>query len=973
MKTVFNPDLKARVSFDTNDIVRAINHSDALYYSKENSPKKAAVSYLKDIYKIIDIDSESLQNANQAVSYFDPKKQTLEYRLSEVKSFFDSTTLGYYQTYNNVPIWRTGVTVTLKHGPNRVVHLANNSKYKVSASLPSQKKIDDFKQFIETSNSGEKAGLAANSKNTLTLRSILNPVIDMDDEFLSSVKPKDDRKKRHRTLRYIRGRFYMYQYEKDKRHTGTGDHQKEGETQEIRDHHHHSLPLPDVDKSIKDGAYYLVTEITFSYNHVTWLMLVDVATSSILYLEALSSGVDGLVFVQDPVTVSGDTANGPTANNTTLNPFRTNVVLENLDPPSGGDQSLSGTYAVIQNETDPNVIAPTETSGDDFDYNVRTNDFAAVNAYYHTDRFFQLVEDLGFPVSTYFNNTTFPIVIDHRGLGSAINAHCVGNGLGGIDHCCYALSNASDTTNPMGIAADWKVHLHELGGHGVLYEHVGSANFGFAHSAGDSFAMILSDPESNAPDRFFFLPFEPSIVRRSDRPVSTWAWGGSNDVGGYSSEQILSTTLFRVYQSIGGDSSSLSRRKFAAEMMTYLMLRTISSFTPSTNPSNALDFCNAMMATDLLNWTSRGLFGGAYNKVVRWSFEKQGLFQPVGAPVPVTSEGDPPAVDVYIEDGRNGEYQYQGVHWNCQSIWNNNSATFNTSHEQPILGSTNRTYVKVKNRGTQVATGVNVRAFHCLPGAGLNWPTDFVEMTYTGPAIPNINPNSSEEITVGPFEWTPNINAYGHDCIIVVASAVDDPSNIDHFTVGETISEWRLVPNDNNVAQRNVHPVPGGGGLAGLVAGLQNRRFWAGNPFRVPAEMSLDIKLPGILEQKGWDIGFHGVVDNMFVLQPGEKKELVFDLKTGANFSQGEMEAATDRDIVISVLADGAVIGGMTYHIDPKIKAPINKTDDPCNTKCHGPAQELLKCLNVSDQNIKQVSVKKVSLDIIMDNEDCSC
>ena len=51
------------------------------------------------------------------------------------------------------------------------------------------------------------------------------------------------------------------------------------------------------------------------------------------------------------------------------------------------------------------------------------------------------------------------------------------------------------------------VVLHELGGHGVLYNHVHSANFGFSHSAGDSIAAILADPGTKAPDRFVTFPW----------------------------------------------------------------------------------------------------------------------------------------------------------------------------------------------------------------------------------------------------------------------------------------------------------------------------------------------------------------------------------------------------------------------------------------------------------------------------------
>ena len=704
-------------------------------------------------------------------------------------------------------------------------------------------------------------------------------------------------------------------------------------------------------------------------------MLVDVDSSSVLHLEALSSGVNAEVFVQDPITKSGVGTNTPDQPNGVLNAFKDPVVLPNLDMPVGGTQNLRGTFAEVSDSFSPNITVPTNPTGTDFNYDVRTDNFAAANAYYHTDRFFSLVESLGFVIADYFPNTNFPVIIDHRGhsgTGLTINAHCVGNGTDGIQHCCYMLAHLGDTANPMGIATDWRVHLHELGGHGILYEHVGGANFGFSHSAGDSMAMIVCDPDSNAPDRFFLLPFVPAVARRSDRPVATWAWGGINDAGGYSSEQILSTTLFRVYRSIGGDSPALSRRRFASELMTYLILRTISTFTPATNPATALPFCNAMMATDLLNWTSRGISGGAYNKVVRWSFEKQGLFQPAGAPSPVTTEGAPPAVDVYIEDGRHGEYQFLAAHWNCASIWNNNSTTFNGSHEEPILSETNYAYVKVKNRGTQIATGVTVRAFHTKPGAGLTWPTDFEEMTYTGPAIGTINPNSMQEITVGPFEWSPNINAYGHDCMLVVVSATNDPSNIDNFSLGETIEEWRLVPNDNNIGQRNVNPVPGGDGLNGLVLGLQDKSFWAGNPSRKAALMSVNVELPSLLKKKGWNLRFKGVLKEEFRLKPGEKKELVFDLTTGEDFTKAEVESSLDRNIVVSVLADGALIGGMTYYLDANLKKPINSRGSETKD-CAGHAKQLLKCLNISEQHVKSVKVSKISLDIEMGGDACKC
>ena len=112
---------------------------------------------------------------------------------------------------------------------------------------------------------------------------------------------------------------------------------------------------------------------------------------------------------------------------------------------------------------------------------------------------------------------------------------------------------------------------------------------------------------------------------------------------------------------------------------------------------------------------------------------------------------------------------------------------------------------------------------------------------------------------VGPFEWTPNINAYGHDCMLMVVTADGDASNVDNFTAGETIPEWRLVPNDNNVGQRNVNPVPGGGGERGLMAGLNGVSFLVGNPNPRRGMMTFNVTLPSLLSKLGWRLELVGV------------------------------------------------------------------------------------------------------------------
>ena len=56
-----------------------------------------------------------------------------------------------------------------------------------------------------------------------------------------------------------------------------------------------------------------------------------------------------------------------------------------------------------------------------------------------------------------------------------------------------------------------------------------------------------------------------------------------HDDAGYGSEEILATTLFNFYRSIGGDHPDLGRRQFASRMAMYLIMRAIGDLTPATD------------------------------------------------------------------------------------------------------------------------------------------------------------------------------------------------------------------------------------------------------------------------------------------------------------------------------------------------------------------------------------------------------
>lgn len=970
MPSVYDKILKAKVTLTNSGELRAINYLDEFREIESRRGREAAAAYVREIAPNFSIAPEALHSLEQKVSYLEPLQRATEYRFREEKPGFDTVTFGYAQTFLNTPVWAAGVTATIKQAPTRVVAATNTTALGVNAVLPSAESLERYRQLFATAEKTDgpqlgKAGAAAEA-NRLEAGSLLAAILGK-----SAASAATDDQQQAAFL--IRGRFYVYRYEAAQRTDAAvppGPRVARQDALPFQETPPPTLELPPVPQVIHEGQWYVVAELQFRLpyqgNRMIWRALVEVETNTIVYLRALTSGVSGQVFTYDPISSTGVGANTPDKGNAVLNPLRDSVVLSNLNSPVSGVQSLSGTWAALAELSAPAIAAPTRPSGSNFDYDVRTSDFAAVNAYYHVDRFFQLVASLGFTLTGpggYFDGTAFPVEVDHRGLGDDINARCVGDG-DGIDHTLFALADTADTVHPIGIATDWRVVLHELGGHGILYDHVGTANFGFAHSAGDTFAMVLNDYLSEwhngaAIDRYLLSPFVPAVVRRSDRTVADgWGWGGVHDVGGYSSEQILSTTLFRAYQSMGGDSGSLARREFAARCMAYLILSAVGTLTSTSNPGTPAGFLNALLAADTFNWTSEGVYGGAYGKLLTWSFEKQNL-----------DGGARPPVDVYIDDGRAGAYQFQPVHWATTTIWNRRSPDGMAGHQEPALGETNYGYVRIKNRGTTTATGVLVKGYHCKPSAGVVWPGDLQPMTTAELSAGSLLANDAEEKIVGPFAWTPNINAWGHDCMMMIVSAAGDPSNVDKFTAGEAIEDWRLVPNDNNVGQRNVVLVPGGGGVAGLMAGLHGKGFWIGNPGRATATVKVQVVLPPLLAARGWRVAVN-LSENGVRLKSGQQQLVTFALHAGAAFTRADVLATAERDIVVNATADGALIGGMLYRVDPDLEMPFNDAV-PGSAACHDKAQQLLECLNLPGGVVKGVRVRKVAIDVDMEGDGC--
>ena len=928
---------------------RHLNHNALPLPATRATALQSAVAYLGENAAYYRLSEEDLKNLPLVLApRLEPAQEGRSYRLETEKVVGGITSVTFVQTYAGVPAWEAGIGVTLDVRRQRILGSVSTAFDTIDLAIPK-------KWPRETSLAALKAALG-----------------------ISRTKSR-----KGQALRVESERMLVYHFEERKRtlHPLPSTKSRPGEWRHGEDF---VLPLAKLPRAIKDGSFYFVRELIFHYPlpsapNMVWRAFVEIRTGAVLRLRAFGDNaiVTGKVFIRDPITKGASVTSSSSA--ATLDGFLDNVTLHNLDAPVAGVQSLQGSLVSLEEVQLPTVAAPTATGS--FDFSSRSNDFGAVNAYYHANGLLQLILDMGFGAG-YFGGTVFPVPVDHRGWNepntgetattklNAINAHCLGDSHG-ITSVDYELGDVSDITIPitaaqitadhLGIACDNRITLHELGGHGVLYCHVGGANFGFAHSAGDSVAVILNDPGSAAPNRFELFPFTastlpPAAKRFHNRtPAAGWGWQGSIalnpfdftlDRMGYKNEQILSTTLFRLYRSIGGDSPDLSTQQFAARFAVYLIFGAIGTLTSTTNPATALEFELALEFADGPDWNSLNPLethaGGAYVKVIRWAFEKQGLFQLPGTATPNNNVGSPPAVDVYIDDGRHGEYDYQLNHWSCQDIWNCNSVGAGGGvHEEPIVGQTNYAYVRIKNRGYQSATGIVVKGFHCFPGVGLVYPTDWMPMDTPQLTAPDLAANDSVGEVVGPFEWVPS--QAGHECMFFSVSATDDAGNIDGRVTGP-IPEWRLVPHDNNIGQRNVAPVAAG--FAGLVASFERRPLWIRNTFARDVRVEIEVKLPEALRENKWQLRIVGEGGSAFTMKAGERRKVLMEMVAGTT---AEPRVAAHERIELTVKQDGIVVGGMTYYVDPSLRPP--------GQKCTEIAGDLLNCLGMSFAKVKAVRI----------------
>ncbi len=379
----------------------------------------------------------------------------------------------------------------------------------------------------------------------------------------------------------------------------------------------------------------------------------------------------------------------------------------------------------------------------------RRNTFSALSAYFNSKDFFQLLADFGIQPPTFVVRAKTDLQIFYRyGItpgpgrdGKTVNAQvafdCSETGaperpairmnlalaeMSRWDRPLHA-DGKRTWAEPLGIAMDTRWMLHEFG-HYLLAARIGKLEFDFAHSPGDAMAAIGCDPTSRLADRRnnvaesfrgITYPFVFSTRRHDRSPTLGWAWyGGLNrsiidapptacdQTKGYLTEQILSSTLFRLYRALGGDTMAGNApdtyvRERASFLTLFLLIRAIQGMAQSPSKAEMLELGledAGLLQAGSLSMVSHpldnaapalpadGWKGGLTHKTVRWAFETQGMFVPDGAQT-VNGPGKPPAVDVYVQDQRPafemingnrfsygpGSYCPVSLDWSAGALW----------------------------------------------------------------------------------------------------------------------------------------------------------------------------------------------------------------------------------------------------------------------------------------------------------------
>ena len=488
----FDGRTRTKIVRDADGIARVLSHTDRHVAVKAATPQAAASAYLNRYGHLFGLKQRHLKNLSRGVVQ-DPTGAPVDYRFLREKSQFDVTTVAFDQTRFGLAVWEAGISVTMKHNPLRVIGARSTLHHKLDVKRPSATHVARAKA-IDVETLAKCLGLAGVVRRGVPLT-------------INAQK------------------FMIFRYREATRRRAITPAKRHGRPSSG----HPTLPLPPVHASIRDGKDYVVRAVYFSFDFpparpLHWVAIIEVETGSVLLAYPFIANVMGWVFKADPATLGGPTAD---AGNAALNRWRSPVRLEGLAAPVDGTQALSGVARDGRRRVDAESGAADQAGRQGFQVSRAQQRFRRrqrllqCRSYLSAGGGFGLshrrlfsrhdVSEPGRP-SRPFRQETVRAATRSTPIAPATPFGT------GIDYTIFALADTDDQKNPIGIAGDWRIALHELLGHGVLYNHIGNARFKFAHSAGDSFAAILNDPGSKAKDRCDTFPWLVGVEKAPPRP-----------------------------------------------------------------------------------------------------------------------------------------------------------------------------------------------------------------------------------------------------------------------------------------------------------------------------------------------------------------------------------------------------------------------------------------------------------------------
>lgn len=492
---------------------------------------------------------------------------------------------------------------------------------------------------------------------------------------------------------------------------------------------------------------------------------------------------------------------------------------------------------------------------------LRSDNLAAAQAYLRANELFDRFAVYGFNVSTYFRHAQLPLELRPRARllgafdGRTVNAEvrpffrdgtpppgllspATAQGLAAQQRPQLLVRLGSADTRvrqgeqALGLAADPRWVWHEFG-HVLNYAATGELEFAFAHSAGDALAAIAADPDSLlAADedlRGHTFPWA-HVPRRHDRQaMAGYCWCGARSHlrlqarlpwhqhrHGYFEEELLATSLFRLYRCLGGDTGHLPQaaplspqeqadldcRRSASDYCVYLIMRAIALLGPNgVAPARSVGpFVGALIDADLgtgpwqikAPWPYRdGVLrnverqGGRVHKVIRWAFEQQGLYAAQTPGEVVEGPGSAPPVDVYIASQRPGPaggYEPVPLRWHQHGVggW--------YAHPQAMVRSApGQLTIQVSQRGLHAAGDLGMRLWVC---AAVNERFTWQPVEASRPTADGLFTARLPRAAAAPL-W-----------VLACAGAAADPSNLDAGALPPTAPAtlMELVASDNNLA-----------------------------------------------------------------------------------------------------------------------------------------------------------------------------